>query len=131
MFFSMGVSPDYLRATVVIWDAALEYGHLGVVVNISQMTVSRMTLTSVGESNQHRLRYLVEHVMNWSGVPVVHIRPRAFLDNPMFTWFAAPSLRDRNVLALPFGKGANVADRDQRRGPRGCRSTRRSRPPHQ
>jgi uncharacterized protein YbjT (DUF2867 family) len=26
MFFSMGVSPDYLQATVVVCDAALEYG---------------------------------------------------------------------------------------------------------
>ena len=101
----MGVSPDYLQATVVICDAALEYGHLEVVVNMSQMTVSQMTLTSVGESHQHRLHYFAEHVLNWSAVPVVHIRPTAFLDNPMFTWFAAPSLRERNVLALPFGTG--------------------------
>jgi uncharacterized protein YbjT (DUF2867 family) len=103
MFFSMGVSPYYLQATVVVCDAALEYGHLEVVVNMSQMTVSQMTLTSVGESHQHRLHYLAEHVLNWSGVPVVHIRPTAFLDNPIFTWFAAPSLRERNLLALPFG----------------------------
>jgi hypothetical protein len=48
MFFSMGVSPDCLRATVVICDAALEYGHIAVVVNMSQMTVSQMMLTSVG-----------------------------------------------------------------------------------
>jgi len=105
MFFSMGVVPEYLTATAVICDAAIEYGHLDVVVNMSQLTVSQMTLTSVGESHQHRLHYLAEHVLNWSGVPVVHIRPTAFLDNPMFTWFAAPSLRERNVLALPFGTG--------------------------
>jgi uncharacterized protein YbjT (DUF2867 family) len=105
MFFSMSVSPDYLKATAIICDAAREYGHLEVVANMSQMTVSQMTLTSVGESHQHRLHYLAEHVLNWSGVPVVHIRPTAFLDNPIFTWFAAPALRERNVLALPFGKG--------------------------
>ena len=105
MFFSMSVSPDYLKATAVICEAALEYGHLEVLVNMSQMTVSQMTLTSVGESHQHRLHYLAEHVLNWSGVPVVHIRPTAFLDNPIFTWLAAPSLRERNVLALPFGTG--------------------------
>ena len=105
MFFSMGVSPDYLTATTLISDAALEYGRLEVVVNMSQMTVSQMTLTSEGESHQHRLHYLAEHVLNWSGIPVVHIRPTAFLDNPLFTWFAAPSLRERNLLALPFGTG--------------------------
>ena len=103
MFFSMGVSPDYLKATVVVCAAALEYGRLQVLVNMSQMTVSQMTLTSVGESHQHRLHYLAEHVANWSGVPVVHVRPTVFLDNPIFTWLAAPSLRAQNVLALPFG----------------------------
>ncbi|HWS94836.1 MAG TPA: hydroxylase, partial [Mycobacterium sp.] len=60
---------------------------------------------STGESRQHRLHFLAEHVLNWSGVPVVHIRPTTFLDNPMFTLFAVPSLRERNVLALPFGTG--------------------------
>ncbi|MDH6195448.1 uncharacterized protein YbjT (DUF2867 family) [Mycobacterium frederiksbergense] len=105
MFFSMGVSPDYLLATVVVGDAALEYGRLEVLVNMSQMTVSQMTLTSVGESRQHRLHYLAEHVLNWSGLPVVHIRPTTFLDNPIFTWLPAPVLRARNVLELPFGTG--------------------------
>jgi uncharacterized protein YbjT (DUF2867 family) len=105
MFFSMSVSPDYLQATAVVAAAALEYGRLEVIVNMSQMTVSQMTLTSSDESRQHRLHWLAEQVMNWSGVPAVHIRPTAFLDNPIFTWLAAPSLRDRNVLALPFGAG--------------------------
>lgn len=105
MFFSMSVSPDYLQATVVVCDAALDSGRLEILVNMSQMTVSQMTLTSIGESRQHRLHYLAEHVLNWSGVPVVHVRPTAFLDNPMFTLFAVPSLRERNVLALPFGRG--------------------------
>ncbi len=105
MFFSMGVSPDYLTATAVVCDAALEYGRLEVVVNMSQMTVSQMTLTSEGESHQQRLHYLAEHVLNWSGIPVVHIRPTAFLDNPLFTSFATESLRERNLLVLPFGSG--------------------------
>jgi uncharacterized protein YbjT (DUF2867 family) len=105
MFFSMSVSPDYLQATAVVCAAALECGRLEVIVNMSQMTVSQMTLTSTEESRQHRLHWLAEHVMNWSGVPVVHIRPTTFLDNPLFTWLAVPSLRRRNVLALPFGTG--------------------------
>jgi uncharacterized protein YbjT (DUF2867 family) len=105
MFFSMGVSPDYLKATTIICAAAREYGHLEVIANMSQMTVSQMTLTSVGESHQHRLHYLAEQVINWSGVPAVHIRPTAFLDNPLFTWFAAQALREQNLLAIPFGEG--------------------------
>src|SRR5271157_1870706 len=60
MFFSMSVSPDYLQATVVVCDAALELGPLEVLVNMSQMTVSQMTLTSTDESRQHRLHFLAE-----------------------------------------------------------------------
>jgi uncharacterized protein YbjT (DUF2867 family) len=105
MFFSMSVSPDYLQATAVVCAAALESGRLQVLVNMSQMTVSEMTLTSTDESRQHRLHWLAEHVVNWSGVPAVHIRPTAFLDNPIFTSLAAPSLRERNLLVLPFGAG--------------------------
>ena len=118
MFFSMSVSPDYLQATVVVCAAALELGRLEVLVNMSQMTVSQMTLTSTGESRQHRLHYLAEQVVNWSGVPAVHIRPTAFLDNPIFTLFAVPSLRERDVLVLPFGDGRTspIAASDVARG---------------
>lgn len=105
MFFSMSVSPDLLTATAVVCAAALETGSLELIVNMSQMTVSQMTLTSTEESGQQRLHWLAERVMNWSAVPVTHIRPTVFLDNPIFTWLAAPSLRERNVLALPFGTG--------------------------
>ena len=43
--------------------------------------------------------------MNWSGVPVIDIRPTVFLDNPLFTFLAMQSIRERGVLALPFGTG--------------------------
>jgi uncharacterized protein YbjT (DUF2867 family) len=105
MFFSMSVSPDYLQATTVVAAAALECGRLEVIVNMSQMTVSQMTLTSTQESHQQHQHWLAEHVLNWSGVPVVHIRPTVFLDNPIFTWLAAPSIRERDLLVLPFGTG--------------------------
>ena len=72
---------------------------------MSQMTVSQMTLTSTEESRQHRLHWLAENVMNWSGVPVVHVRPTVFLENPLFTMLAAHSVRERGVLVLPFGHG--------------------------
>ncbi|MGY4653254.1 NAD(P)H-binding protein [Mycobacterium sp. URHB0021] len=106
MFFSMSVSADYLLATAEVCAAALEQGHLEVIVNMSQMTVSQMTLTSTGESNQHRLHYLAEHVLNWSRLPVIHIRPTVFAENPLFTVLAARTIKDRDVLALPFGGGS-------------------------
>jgi uncharacterized protein YbjT (DUF2867 family) len=105
MFFNMSVSADYLLATAEVCAVALERGQLDAIVNMSQMTVSQMTLTSTGESHHQRLHWLAEHVLNWSGLPVIHVRPTAFLDNPLFTVLAAPSIRDRGVLALPFGTG--------------------------
>jgi uncharacterized protein YbjT (DUF2867 family) len=105
MFFSMSVSPDYLRATTEVCAVAVERGQLDTIVNMSQMTVSQMTLTSTDESKQHRLHWLAEHVLNWSGLPVIHVRPTVFLDNPLFTFLASPAVRERGVLALPFGTG--------------------------
>ena len=64
-----------------------------------------MTLTSSEESHQQRLFWLGEQIMNWSGLPVVHVRPTVLLDNPLFTMLARRSVRERDVLALPFGTG--------------------------
>jgi len=105
MFFNMSVSPDYLSATAEVCAVALDRGHLDVIVNMSQMTVSQMTLTSTDQSKQHRLHWLAEHVLNWSGLPVIHVRPTVFLDNPLFTFLASQTVRERGVLVLPFGPG--------------------------
>jgi uncharacterized protein YbjT (DUF2867 family) len=105
MFFNMSVSADYLLATAEVCAVALERGQLDAIVNMSQMTVSQMTLTSTGESQHQRLHWLAEHVFNWSGLPVIVVRPTAFLDNPLFTVLAAPTIQDRGVLVLPFGTG--------------------------
>jgi uncharacterized protein YbjT (DUF2867 family) len=105
MFFNTSVSFDYLQETAIICAAAREQGGLEVIINMSQMTVSQMTLTSSEESRQQRLLWLSEQIMNWSGVPVVHVRPTVFLDNPLFTVLARRSVRERGVLALPFGTG--------------------------
>jgi uncharacterized protein YbjT (DUF2867 family) len=105
MFFNMSVSPDYLEATAVVCAIAKELDNLEVLVNMSQMTVSQMTATSTEESKQQRLHWLAEHVINWSGIPAVHIRPTVLLDNPFFATLAARSIRDTAQLSLPFGTG--------------------------
>jgi uncharacterized protein YbjT (DUF2867 family) len=105
MFFNMSVSADYLVAAAVVAAVGNELGGLEVLVNMSQMTVSQMTLTSTEESHHQRLHWLAERILTWSGVPVVHVRPTAFLDNPLFTMLGAASIRERGVLALPFGDG--------------------------
>ncbi|MGO9152359.1 NAD(P)H-binding protein [Mycobacterium sp.] len=105
MFFNMSVSPDYLEATVVVCAIARELDNLDVLVNISQMTVSQMTATSTEESKQQRLHWLAEHVINWSAIPAVHIRPTVLLENPLFAMLAARSIRETGQIALPFGTG--------------------------
>jgi len=105
MFFNMSVSAEYLLAATEVCAAATERGHLDVLVNMSQMTVSQMTLTSTSESEHQRLHWLAEHVINWSGLPAIHVRPTVFLENPLFSMVGARTVKDRGVLALPFGTG--------------------------
>lgn len=105
MYFAMRVSPDHLLAATVVASVAREYGKLEALVDLSQLTVSQMTATSTAESHQQRLHWLAEQVLNWSGLPVVHIRPTVFLDNPLFTTMAARSIQENGTIALPFGTG--------------------------
>ncbi|MGW2253928.1 NAD(P)H-binding protein [Kitasatospora sp. NPDC001660] len=102
-YFGMSVSPAYLEAATTVAAAAREGDGLELLVSISQMTVSQMSLTSDAESRQQRLHWLAEHVLDWSGVPVVHVRPTVFMENPLFARVAVASiLRDRTIR-LPFG----------------------------
>jgi uncharacterized protein YbjT (DUF2867 family) len=105
MFFSMSVSPSYLEAAAAVAAVARETGELEALVDISQMTVSQMDATSTEESRQQRLHWLSEQVLDWSALPVVHIRPTVFLDNPLFTTLAARSIADSGTIRLPFGTG--------------------------
>jgi uncharacterized protein YbjT (DUF2867 family) len=84
MYFGMSVSAPYLEATVTAAAVARERGDLEVFVNISQMTVSQMSLTDTTDSPQQRQHWLGEQVLNWSGLPVVHVRATVFLQNPFF-----------------------------------------------
>jgi uncharacterized protein YbjT (DUF2867 family) len=105
MLFAMTVSPDHLLAATIVASVAKDYGKLDALVDLSQLTVSQMTATSTAESRQQRLHYLAEQVLNWSGLPVVHIRPTVFLDTPLFTTMAAQSIQQNGTIALPFGTG--------------------------
>ena len=84
---------------------AREHAELEVLVNISQMTVSQMSLTETTDSPQQRQHWLAEQVLNWSGVPVVHVRPTVFLQNPFFSDWAAESIARDSTIRLPFGTG--------------------------
>jgi uncharacterized protein YbjT (DUF2867 family) len=105
IYFGMSVSAAYLEATVIAAAVAREQGDLEVFVNISQMTVSQMTLTNMTESPQQRQHLLAELVLNWSGLPVVHVRPTVFLENFFFLAWAAESIARDGTIRLPFGAG--------------------------
>src|SRR4051794_31566913 len=105
MYFAMPVSPDHLLAATVVASVAREYGKLDALIDLSQMTVSQMTATSTAESRQQRLHWLAEQVFNWSGLPVVHIRPTSFLDDPLFPTLPAQTIRKNGTVELPFGAG--------------------------
>jgi uncharacterized protein YbjT (DUF2867 family) len=105
IYFGMSVSAPYLEATVTAAAVARERGDLEVFVNISQMTVSQMSLTEMTDSPQQRQHWLGEQVLNWSGLPVVHVRPTVFLQNPFFSDWAAESIAKDCTIRLPFGTG--------------------------
>ncbi|EFC82495.1 NAD(P)H-binding protein [Parafrankia sp. EUN1f] len=105
MYFGMGVSADYVEAAATVAAVAREAGPLELLVNMSQMTVSQMGLTSTAESRQQRLHWLAEHVLDWSGLPVTHVRPTVFMENPLFSMLAAASIRRDAMIRLPFGDG--------------------------
>ena len=66
------------------------------------MTVSQMSLTVMTESLQQQEYWLAEQVLNWSGVPVAHVRPTLFIE-PLFSNMAASSIAKYGTIRLPFG----------------------------
>jgi len=102
VFFGMSVSAGYLEATVTMAVVAREIG-VDALVNMSQMTVSEMSIQNTTSSGQQRQHWLGEQALAWSGLPVVTIRPTMFLES--FLQLAAPTVRARSRIELPFGRG--------------------------
>lgn len=100
VYFGMSVSAAYLEATVNFAAVACHHG-VEAIVNMSQMTVTEMSITETTDSPQHKLHWLAEQVLQWSGLPVVTVRPTAFLES--FLTLGAAGVRDNDELALPLG----------------------------
>src|SRR5205085_10316253 len=105
LYFGMSTSAAYLEATTTAAAVARAQENLEVLVNISQMTVSQMSLTAMTDSPQQRQQWLGEQVLNWSGLPVVHVRATVFLQNFFFLAWAAESIARDGTIRLPFGAG--------------------------
>src|SRR5262252_664835 len=102
VYFGMSVSAGYLEAAVTMAAVAREAG-VRALVNMSQMTVSEMSIQNTTPSHQQRQHWLSEQAFAWSGLPVVTIRPTMFLES--FLQLAVPSVRDRGRIEVPFGRG--------------------------
>jgi uncharacterized protein YbjT (DUF2867 family) len=103
MYFGMSVSEDYLAATVNT-AAVAKYHGVKAFINMSQMTVAQMSITETTPSPQHKLQWLSEQALNWSGLPVVHVRPTVLLEG-FFLILTPESVRETNQIRLPFGEG--------------------------
>src|SRR6202045_4796000 len=102
VYFGMSVSAGYLEASVTMAAVAREVG-VDALVNMSQMTVSQMSIQNTTSSGQQRQHWLSEQALAWSGLPVVTIRPTMFLES--FFQLAAPTVRARGRIEVPFGRG--------------------------
>jgi uncharacterized protein YbjT (DUF2867 family) len=103
IYFAMSISDAYLAATVNTAAVAKYYG-VKAFINMSQMTVSQMSVTETTASPQHKLQWLSEQALNWSGLPVVHVRPTVFFEG-FFLILTPESVRQSNQIRLPFGDG--------------------------
>jgi uncharacterized protein YbjT (DUF2867 family) len=103
------VQPGLINATVNFAQAARETG-VKTVLNLSQRSANREST-----SNSCRDTYIAEEILNWSGVPVIHLRPTYFLEWLLYPW-QLPFLQ-QGVLRMPVGKGRHspIAADDQGR----------------
>src|ERR1700686_670593 len=101
IYFSMSGSAAYLEATVNFAAVARHHG-VEAIVNMSQMSVTGMSITETTNSPQHKLHWLAEQALAWSGLPVVTVRPTAFMEG-FFLRLAVNSVRETDELVLPLG----------------------------
>ncbi|MDR5780701.1 NAD(P)H-binding protein [Caballeronia sp. LZ065] len=104
------VRPGYIQAAAYFADAARR-ANVGVVVEMSQISAREDS-----QSHAARDHWIAERVLDWSGVPVVHIRPTFFSEWLVFPWVRDQIVRD-GVITLPYGQGrhAPIAAEDQAR----------------
>lgn len=103
------VQPGLINATVNFAQAAKESG-VSTVINLSQRSANRES-----SSDSCRDTFIAEEVLNWSGLPVIHLRPTYFLEWLLYPW-QLPFLQ-QGVLRMPVGKGRHspIAADDQGR----------------
>ncbi|HEV2155784.1 NmrA family NAD(P)-binding protein [Bradyrhizobium sp.] len=108
-YFVWPVAPNLIHATVNFAQGAKEAG-VSTVINLSQRSANRYS-----KSDSCRDSYIAEQVFNWSGVPVIHLRPTFFLEWLLYPW-QLPFVRE-GIIRIPAGKGRHspIASDDQGR----------------
>jgi NAD(P)H dehydrogenase (quinone) len=103
------VQPGLINATVNFAQAAKETG-VKTVINLSQRSANREST-----SDSCRDTFIAEEILNWSGLPVIHLRPTYFLEWLLYPW-QLPYLQ-QGVLRMPVGNGRHspIAADDQGR----------------
>jgi uncharacterized protein YbjT (DUF2867 family) len=104
-YFTYPILPGLLEASTIFAQAAAESG-VSAMVNMSQISARRDAA-----SNAARQHWLAERMLDWSPVPVTHLRPTFFAE-----WLLTNYQPD-GTLPLPFGDGrhAPIAAEDQAR----------------
>jgi uncharacterized protein YbjT (DUF2867 family) len=103
------VQPGLIIASVNFAQAAKETG-VKTIINLSQRSANRDSA-----SDSCRDTFIAEEILNWSGLPVIHLRPTYFLEWLLYPW-QLPYLH-KGVLRLPVGNGRHspIAADDQGR----------------
>jgi NAD(P)H dehydrogenase (quinone) len=101
-YFVYPIQAGLIEATVYFAQAAKEAG-VSAIVNLSQRSASR---TSASHSCQDT--WIAEQLLNWSGLPVTHLRPTYFLEWLLYPW-QLPIFLEKGILRMPVGKGRHAA----------------------
>ncbi|MGF6471523.1 NAD(P)H-binding protein [Paraburkholderia youngii] len=104
------VRPGFIEATAYFADAARR-AEVEVLAEMSQISAREDS-----KSHAARNHWIAERVLDWSGVPTVHIRPTFFSEWLIFPW-VLDTIVNEGRITLPYGNGrhAPIAAEDQAR----------------
>jgi NAD(P)H dehydrogenase (quinone) len=104
------VRPGLIQATAYFADAA-KRADLEAVVNLSQISARENSKSHAAHDH-----WIAERVFDWSGVPVVHLRPTFFAQWLLYP-FSCATIVEEGIIDLPYGEGrhAPIAAEDQAR----------------
>jgi len=106
--FAMSVSPSYLEAAANVAVVAKHHA-VKAFVNLSQMTVKEMDIFNTTASPQQKQHWLAEQILSWSELPVVEVRPTAFMEGLFLQSTRGVAVQNKIMAALGKGKNSAIA----------------------